>query len=214
MHVVWDWNGTLVDDFPVVVESVNAALAAIGGRPITGDDYRAHYTRPVARFYERLLERPVSVDEWGTVDRAFHDQYRASVDHIPLATGAEDAIAAASARGWSQSILSMWWEDELEEAVRRRGLLHRMALVQGNGDDPGGEKAGHLSGHLRTLDVVPESVVMVGDSLDDAAAAGAVGTGCILYDSGSHHLDDLEAVGVPVTDSLVDAVELASHLEW
>ena len=30
IHVVWDWNGTLVEDLPVVVESVNAALDAIG----------------------------------------------------------------------------------------------------------------------------------------------------------------------------------------
>jgi len=54
---------------------------------------------------------------------------------------------------------------------------------------------------------------MIGDSLDDAAAAGAVGTACVLYDGGSHHLDDLEDVGVPVAGSLVDAVEIASQLE-
>ena len=57
IHVVWDWNGTLVEDLPIVVESVNAALDAIGEVPITEDDYRAYFTRPVGQFYERLLER-------------------------------------------------------------------------------------------------------------------------------------------------------------
>jgi phosphoglycolate phosphatase-like HAD superfamily hydrolase len=213
IHVVWDWNGTLVEDLPVVVESVNAALAAIGEQPITNDDYRAHYTRPVERFYDQLLERPISVGEWETLDRVFHEKYRATLDRVPLAVDAIEAIDSVSARGWSQSILSMWWEEELLEVVAQRGLIDRMALVQGNRDDPGGEKARHLLRHLSTLDIGPESVVMIGDSIDDAAAAGAVGTACILYDGGSHHVGDLEDVGVPVTESLVSAVEVATQLE-
>ena len=213
IHVVWDWNGTLVEDLPVVVESVNAALDAIGEPPITEDGYRAHFTRPVGRFYERLLKRSVSSEEWATLDRVFHNQYRATLDRVPLATDAMAAINSVVDRGWSQSILSMWWEDELLDVVARHGLVDRMTLVQGNLDDPGGAKASHLLRHVTTLDIDVGSVVMIGDSLDDAAAAGAVGTACVLYDGGSHHLDDLEDVGVPVAGSLVDAVEIASQLE-
>lgn len=213
IHVVWDWNGTLVEDLPVVVESVNAALDAIGERPITDDDYRANYTRPVERFYDQLLERPITVGEWETLDRVFHEVYRAALDRVPLTVDAIDAIDAVSVRGWSQSILSMWWEEELLEVVARHGLIDRMALVQGNRDDPGGEKASHLLRHLKTLDMGPESVVMIGDSIDDARAAGVVGTACVLYDGGSHHVVDLEDLGVPVTDSLVAAVEIATQIE-
>ena len=39
--------------------------------PIIEDDYRAHFTRPVGRFYERLLERSISAAEWDTLDRVF-----------------------------------------------------------------------------------------------------------------------------------------------
>jgi phosphoglycolate phosphatase-like HAD superfamily hydrolase len=213
IHVVWDWNGTLVEDLPVVVESVNAALGAIGETPITEDDYRAYFTRPVEQFYERLLERLISPDEWDTLDRVFHDQYRDALDRVPLAVDATQAIESVGARGWSQSILSMWWEDELLDVVSRHGLADQMALVQGNVNDPGGEKAGHLLRHVSTLDVDVGSVVMIGDSIDDAVAAGVVGTACVLYDGGSHHLDDLEEVGVPVSDSLVGAVRIAARLE-
>jgi hypothetical protein len=38
IHVVWDWNGTLVDDLPIVVESVKAPHAAIGESPQDEDD--------------------------------------------------------------------------------------------------------------------------------------------------------------------------------
>ena len=212
IHVVWDWNGTLVEDLPVVVESVNAALDAIGEASITEEDYRAHFARPVERFYEGLLERAVTAHEWDTLDRVFHEHYRATLDRVPLSWDAREAIDLVENRGWTQSILSMWWEDELLEVVTQHGLLDRMTLVQGNRDDPGGEKANHLLQHLKSLDLDPHAVVMVGDSLDDAVASGVVGTACVLYDGGSHHLDALEDVGVPVTGSLVEAVEIASQV--
>ncbi len=213
IHVVWDWNGTLVDDLPIVIESVNAALAAIGEGAIGENDYREHYTRPVDQFYVRLLERSISDEEWATLDWVFHERYGAALDRVPLAGDAVAAINAVEARGWSQSILSMWREADLAACVERRGLTEQMAMVQGNRDDAGGEKAAHLSRHLSELGVDPGSVVMVGDSLDDAAAAGIVGTACVLFDGGSHHRSHLEDVGFPVADTLLAAVSVAAQLE-
>ena len=74
-HVVWDWNGTLFDDFHLVIEAVNAGIAPIGIGPITADDYRTHYTRPVKLFYERLAGRPISEAEWRDLDGRFHGAY-------------------------------------------------------------------------------------------------------------------------------------------
>ena len=50
MHVVWDWNGTLLDDLPIVLASVNVGIEPYRSTPVTLDDYRTHYTRPVKRF--------------------------------------------------------------------------------------------------------------------------------------------------------------------
>jgi phosphoglycolate phosphatase-like HAD superfamily hydrolase len=54
-------------------------------------------------------------------------------------------------------------------------------------------------------------VVLVGDSLDDLAAARAVGAGCVLYDGGSHHRHALEATGSPVVDTLTAALAAADR---
>ncbi len=210
MHVIWDWNGTLVDDLPIVVECVNAALREIGEDPIDADDYRDHFVRPVHRFYESLLERSITEQEWATLDRTFHERYAHSLDRVPLADGAAEALDAVDARGWSQSILSMWWEEDLTACVVRRGLDDRMVLVQGNRNDGGGTKAAHLRLHLETLGIGPSSAVLIGDSLDDAAAARELGAGCVLYDGGSHHPAELKKTGVPVAATLTDAVDLAA----
>jgi phosphoglycolate phosphatase-like HAD superfamily hydrolase len=201
-----------VDDLPVVVECVNAALRAIGEEPIDADDYRAHFARPVHRFYESLLGRAISRAEWETLDWVFHEHYGASLDRVPLTAGASAALDAVDARGWSQSILSMWWEQELTDCVARRGLSGRMKLVQGNRDDGGGTKAAHLRRHLAELGLAPTSAVLIGDAIDDAAAADAVGVACVLYDGGSHRLEHMEQTGAPVAATLTDAVEIAASL--
>ena len=210
-HVIWDWNGTLVDDLPVVVAAVNVSLAAIGAPPIDADGYRDFYTRPVRVFYDRLLRRPVSDDEWATIDQTFHETYVETLHRVPLTHDAPAAIEAVAAAGATQSILSMWWHNDLVPEVARHGLDDMMLRVDGNTKDAGETKARLLEIHLTDLGKNGTSV-MVGDALDDAHAAIEVGVPAILYDGGSHHRAELEALGVPIADSLLHAVSIAMSL--
>jgi phosphoglycolate phosphatase-like HAD superfamily hydrolase len=210
-HVIWDWNGTLVNDLSVVVASVNASLDSLGVGPITADDYRNHYTRPVRVFYDKLLRRPVTDAEWAGIDAAFHAEYAAAVERISLTADAEEAIAVVAAAGASQSILSMWWHDNLVPEVLRHGLDGVMVRVDGNTHDAGETKARLLEIHLDAIGATGSSA-MIGDALDDADAAIAVGIPCVLYDGGSHHRAELEAVNVPVAGSLAEAASIALSL--
>ena len=205
-HVVWDWNGTLFDDHVAVVAAVNDALARLGLSPIDADAYRSHFTRPVERFYEQVAGRAISAEEWALLDQGYHDGYLARLERVALAADARDALAAAQAAGLSQSLLSMWRHHDLVRLVERLGLGRFFVRVDGLHRSDGGGKAEHLVKHLAALGLDPAAVVMVGDSLDDLAAARAVGAGCVLYDGGSHHREALEATGVPVVDTLSEAV--------
>ena len=206
-HVIWDWNGTLVDDLEVVVDAVNTSLSAIGEGPIDADDYRDHYTRPVRRFYDRMLGRAVRDSEWAAIDETFHRTYVEHLHRVPLTHDAEEAIAAVAAAGATQSILSMWWHHDLVPEVTRRGLSDIMVRVDGNTEDAGESKARLLEHHLAVLDadVTP---VMIGDATDDALAGRTVGIPVILYDGGSHHHEELAGLGVPIAGSLLEAVAI------
>jgi phosphoglycolate phosphatase-like HAD superfamily hydrolase len=211
-HVVWDWNGTLFDDHVAVLAAVNDALALVDLPPIDADTYRSHYTRPVQRFYERVAGRPIEPGEWRTLDGAYHDSYHAWVERLSLAPDALAALAAAEAAGLTQSLLSMWRHQELVPLVQRLGIDHFFVRVDGLREHGGEGKTEHLVAHLAALEVMPSAVVLVGDSLDDLAAARAVGARCVLYDGGSHHRHELEAAGVPVVDTLTAALAAARDL--
>ena len=212
-HVIWDWNGTLCDDLHVVVDAVSASMALFGEGPITHDIYRDHYARPVHLFYDKMLGRSVTADEWVRIDETFHHAYRNSLDRTSLTEDTWAAVDHAGEAGCTQSILSMWWHDELVPTVNRMGLGDRMVLVDGNRAGGGETKTAHLERHLRALEATvdaldPARVLVVGDSLDDARAAREVRVRCVLYDGGSHHRTELEAAGVPVADTLVEALQL------
>jgi phosphoglycolate phosphatase-like HAD superfamily hydrolase len=209
-HLVWDWNGTLLDDLTLVVSSTNHVFAAVGGRPVDADEHRSRFRRPVAEFYAEILGRAVDEEEFGTLDRIFHEAYRLGLTSMSLAADAMTAI-----RSWSgsQSLLSMWFHNELVPAVETYGLNGVFTRVDGLRTEVGGHlKAGHLAAHLDALGVSGVGTVLIGDSLDDAEAADSVGAGVVLYTGGFTHPDRLRASGRLVADSLVEAVSLARTL--
>jgi phosphoglycolate phosphatase-like HAD superfamily hydrolase len=212
VHIVWDWNGTLFDDLEVVVRSVNQGLEGFGAVAIDLDGYRSHYTRPVKLFYDRLVGREITAEEWLTVDRVFHDAYREALAEARLTADAHEALATVAAGGHTQSLLSMFPHRDLIPLVERIGISGFFDRIDGLSEgSPGDLKAAYLERHLRQLIVGedPGSVVVIGDTPDDAIAASHVGARPILYDGGSHHRSDLEATGAEVASTLMAAVSLA-----
>jgi phosphoglycolate phosphatase-like HAD superfamily hydrolase len=210
-HLVWDWNGTLLDDLTLVVAATNVSLSTFGGPSITADDHRRDFRRPITAYYEYVLGRSVSEHEFLKLDRVYHDAYREGLVDVRLA---EDAETAMMSWPGTQSLLSMWFHDELVPEVTRRGLLSRFGRIDGlpTGVTGGGHKAEHLVEHLAALGVTPAETVLIGDSADDAYAAAEVGAACVLYGGGFTHPDRLRETGARVASSLVEAVRIARTL--
>lgn len=212
MHVVWDWNGTLLDDLAIVIEASNVGLSEFEVEPLDEDRYRDHFTRPVRAFYDSLFGRSVSDDEWHRLNDVFHAEYMARADRAQLTADALDALDAVGSDPRGQSLLSMSPQHWLEGIVQRKGVIERFSLVSGLSGETGGLKAAHMEEHIETLGLDPNRTVVVGDTPDDAKAARHVGAHVVLYDGGSHHLPVLQEVDVPVAHSLLEAVEIAKRL--
>ncbi|UZJ31143.1 HAD family hydrolase [Streptomyces endophytica] len=212
-HIVWDWNGTLFHDIDAVIGATNSAFAEIGLEPITLEVYRELYCVPVPRFYERLMGRLPTEAEWLVMDETFHRHYSEHRLACGLAEGVDLLLEAWQTAGGSQSILSMFGHDELIPLVRGFGIESRFVLVEGRTGPSGGTKAAQMVRHLAALaEVDPGRTVVIGDAVDDAVAAREAGASAVLYTGGSHSRASLETAavpGVPVVDTLAEAVELA-----
>ncbi|MEU4487877.1 HAD family hydrolase [Streptomyces purpurascens] len=212
-HIVWDWNGTLFHDIDAIIGATNAAFAELGLESLTLEKYRELYCVPVPKFYERLMGRLPTEAEWQLMDDIFHRYYAEHRVTCGLTAGAVELLSGWRSAGRSQSILSMYVHEELVPLVRGFGIEPHFIRVDGRTGPSGGSKAEHMVRHLASLTgVEPGRTVVIGDAADDAVAALHVGARAVLYTGGSHSRVSLEAVGVPVVDTLEEAVAEAERL--
>ncbi|MBO8202141.1 HAD family hydrolase [Streptomyces smyrnaeus] len=212
-HIVWDWNGTLLHDIHTVLDATNAAFDELGLPAITLERYRELYCVPVPRFYERLIGRLPTDSEWELMDETFHRHYWARIADAALAEGAAELLAARQAAGRTQSLCSLAPHERLLPLLRTYGVDGHFVRVDGAVGPSGGGKAAQMVRHLAALSgVEPGRTVVIGDAVDDALAAAHAGARAVLFTGGSHSRASLEEAGVPVVDTLHEAVETAEQL--
>ena len=211
--IIWDWNGTLLDDVDAAVNALNRMLGIRGIAPTTRDYYRSHFGFPVRPFYAELgvdLEH----EDWDRICVDFHR----FVEKEPklLRPDAHEALRFAAQAGMRQFVLSALREDLLKRDIAAAGIDSFFEAVFGvdNLDgatklDRGQDLVQHLSAAKET---VPPRIICVGDTLHDAEVAQALGAQCILVDGGHQTAERLSSAGVPVVPSLTAAVRLASSI--
>ncbi|MFL6114698.1 MAG: HAD family hydrolase [Catenulispora sp.] len=212
VHLVWDWNGTVLNDFEIILRSTNDSFGDHGLPPITADQYRTQIKMPIRAFYADILGRDPTDEEWEALDASFHRYYVAYERQARLSDGLPDLFRDWADRGHSQSLLSMYHDDKLVPVVTHHGIAHHFTLVQGTTPPRPARKAEHLQDHLRRLDVDPSQVVLIGDSPDDAYAAQSVGAHAILYSGGFAAAQSLAATGARIADTLIAAVEMIDEV--
>ncbi|MET7934674.1 HAD family hydrolase [Streptomyces sp. NPDC005322] len=212
-HLVWDWNGTLFHDIDAVISATNASFAEIGLPPITLERYRDLYCVPVPLFYERLMGRLPTDEEWEVMDEAFHRHYWALAEGAGLALGARQLLTEWQEAGLTQSLCSLAPHEYLVPLIRTHGIENHFVRVDGRIGQSNAGKAEQMLRHIAALEgVPPHRIVVIGDALDDAVAAEHVGARAVLYTGGSHSRASLMAAGVPVVDTLTEAVREAEAL--
>nr|WP_221308649.1 HAD hydrolase-like protein [Nocardiopsis mwathae] len=208
-HIVWDWNGTLLDDNHANLAALNQVCVEFGRPRVDLEYWRSVFRRPLVECYEELLERSFADGEWPRINEIYDRHYLSEVPGCGLAEGVPDVLHRWAAFGGTQSLLSMASHAHVNELVAERGLGGHFARVDGRRfGTVSDSKADHLAAHLEELGADPASVVLIGDIDDDARAARAAGASAILVESGLMNRRRLEATGHPVVSTPAEAVRL------
>ncbi len=208
-HVVWDWNGTLFDDFELTARIAGRTLASLGVRGVTGEDIRREFRRPFSAFYASLFGRPVSAEEFAFIRARYEEEYTAEVFGLELQPDAGEAMDLLGTRA-TQSLLSMAPDSQLQQLIDHHGIRERFLLVEGSQrTDSDGNKAGQLEHHLAAIGAPGATTVIIGDTVDDHEAAVHNGARSVLVTTGSTSRANLETTGAPVVDTLREAAAVA-----
>jgi phosphoglycolate phosphatase-like HAD superfamily hydrolase len=210
LHLIWDWNGTVLDDFDVAFLSTNRSFRDAGLAEITTATYRELLQTPIRAFYAAVVGRDLSDEEYDSIESAFRTYYPLYEKQAVLSSGLPDLFRQWHDAGHTQSLLSLLPHDKLVPAVERHGLTSYFALVQGATLPYPDQKA--VANHLAILHVDPADAAMIGDLADDARAAQQAGVSVVPYSGGFGDPAYLAATGAPVAASLAEAVELIGGL--
>ena len=200
-HIVWDWNGTLLNDAWLCVEIVNRLLTERGKAPVTLEQYAEIFDFPVSDYYRKIgFDYESEPFEKLAID--FIEEYERRRAECRLQPGASEVLKALNDAGFAQSVLSAYNQIRLEEAVTAFGLRPFFSRLAGLDDHYAAGKAERGKDLLDLLDLPASSILLVGDTRHDYVVAGEMGIDCLLIPGGHCSKERLLSCDVPVLDSL------------
>ena len=205
-HVIWDFNGTVLDDVGLGIDCVNRMLAR-RGLPVIPDTeaYRRIFGFPIDEYYRRLgfdFEKEdydtVLAPEWVAL-------YVAGEEGCPLNPGVPETLAAIRAKGIPQVMLSASNLPQLERQLDRLGLLQDFQEVMGLDNIHARSKTAlAVAWMARNPGARP---LFVGDTVHDADVAAAVGADCVLFCGGHQHETVLRTRNCPLIFALPEVLD-------
>ena len=206
-HVLWDWNGTLLDDVALCLDALNVLLERRGKRPVGLDEYRAKFTFPVIEYYQ-AVGFDLETEPFEGPAQEWTDLYSGGVwTKTKLYDGAEDVLDFVRAKGIRQSVLSAYLHEMLAKVIAHFGVAEYFDDTLGLGDFYAESKRDLGHAWLADASVDPARVLMIGDTLHDHEVAAALGIHCVLLAQGHQSKERLLAAGVPVLDAITDVRE-------
>jgi phosphoglycolate phosphatase len=212
--VIWDFNGTLVDDVNLALRSINTMLARRGLAPVTRDVYRRAFGFPLADYYRKLGVDLSHETMTGLADE-FHAAYLPELPKCEVQVGVKDILNLVHNAGGKQFVLSALEEDALRDAVERLGIGDYFAAVYGLEHRLGDSKVARGRELAERYGLRDGSTLFVGDMDHDAEVARALGIPVALVAQGHQAPETLRACGCVVFGTFHELrVAIETSLTW
>ncbi|MDD4102087.1 MAG: HAD family hydrolase [Kiritimatiellae bacterium] len=204
-HIIWDWNGTLLDDTQAGMNAVNAMLR-VRGLPTLGlAHYRETFGFPVRDFYHTVGFR-LETENWDTMADEFHRNFLCDTT-IRLHTQTVATLEYVSSVGISQSVLSASEQSILENMLSEYGLSHFFEHVYGVDNLYGHSKLEIGQTLLKAIGLPTNEIILIGDSLHDHEVARHLDVGCLLIAQGHQSRSRLLQSSATVLSDLPELTE-------
>ena len=165
-HLIWDWNGTLLDDTTHCMEVMNEMLRK-RSMPMMNSiaDYHQAFVFPIAQYYKNVgfdFEK----ESFEELAMEFIDGYHADkTGNSPLHSGVENLLKTINDMGITQIILSASKQENLWLQVGEFPIQHYFDEMLGLSDIYAKSKVDIGLNYIENSNV--EKAVLIGDSTHD-----------------------------------------------
>ena len=204
-HIIWDWNGTLLDDTWLCVEGINQALIKRKLAPISEAKYREVFTFPVRDYYMKL-GFDFDKEPFEIAGDEFVSYYGKNFHKTKLQNGSRSVLRAIHSNLISQSILSAGRQDFLLDWVSFHKLEKYFLKIVGIDNQ---YAKGKIEQGIKLISDLPyneEDIVIVGDTIHDSDVAEKLKINCVLIDHGHVSGGRLKKTGRKVFSNFKDLI--------
>ncbi len=206
-HIIFDWNGTLIDDAKIFVEVLNVILKEQQLNAISLNIYKDCFTFPIKKFYDHL---GVNTDKnnFKKIEKKFVYEYKLRQYNGKLHTNIKKYLSMLVKKNISLSILSASNQSILRNLVSFYKINHLFDNIYGvnNHAANGKIKRGHEL--IKKINLVESELVLVGDTDYDYSVASNLNIDCVLVSNGHQSIKQLKKTDAIIVNDLKDLISL------
>lgn len=204
--VIWDFNGTILNDVELATRSMNELLRRRELPTVDNATHRQIFRFPVSDYYRQLgfdLNREAQRD----ISDEFHSVYQAGIGTCSLNPGIAEALEFFERHGVDQFVLSAAEEEMVASWVRIHGIQDRFKGVYGLSDRLAASKERRCRSLIADFDLDPSGTLFIGDTDHDVEVARAVGCRPIVVLRGHQDRFRFDGADCEIYDSCQDLVD-------
>lgn len=205
-NILWDWNGTLIDDAVTSLNCVNDMLSEMNKPLISLEQYYTFVETPIIGFYRHILTEEEL--DFPVISKSFHDSYNNRLNETFLADNAESTLKALKENGAKQYIITATKEESARRLTVNYGVNEYFDGIFGADNTLAESKVERALNFFKSNNINPRDTVFIGDTLHDLETANALGVDCILVTFGHQGREITESSGTVTVDNLNEALNI------
>lgn len=201
--IIWDFNGTLIDDINAALASVNDMLIRRNLPTINFEQYASYVDTPIIKFYEHIFDDLYSMD-FNIIAQEFNDGYEKHLPKKPIMANAEDVLAYFNSLGKLQTVISATHIDKVNRRLSEFGLTGYFDKILAHNNLIAEDKTHLAVRYFADKGIKPSEAVVIGDCVADFKMAEALGCDCILTTGGHQSRKEFAKTTAVVIDDLLE----------
>ena len=202
-HIIFDWNGTIINDAWVFIDILNELLIPRGLNPITMEKYRSQFCFPIKSFYKKLGLN-ITAQAFNELEKEFVNHYNNKMYDPKLFDNATKTFRKLIDNGFKLSILSASNEKILTELVTYYSLNKYFDYIIGVDNYSANGKIESGKDLINKLNLSNHQIILIGDTDYDYKVATQLKIDCFLKINGHQSYNKLKAVTNNIINSFND----------
>ena len=208
-HIIWDWNGTLLNDAWLFVDIMNGILKQHNMEMITIKKYRDIFGFPIQEYYKKLGFKlgEKSFKKYSTEFISAYEKRRYEAKLYPMV---KILLSKLSSKNIYHSILSASQQNLLNDLTNYYRVQKYFSYINGVNNFHANGKIDKGLKFIKKINLHPSEVILIGDTDHDFEVAQAMGIDCLLISHGHYAYSRLIKTGAFVIKNIEEIFDIFS----